>query len=486
MRQYNSSPFFVLFFLFLGLITSSCGGGGSTASPPPPPPPPSTPSPDFSLSLTTPGAAQQGGAGSIFNVSVTALAGFSGAVTITVEGLPSSITATQTGQSITPGQNLGVTLFASLSAPTGNTAVTVRGVSGNLNHTATIPLSVTAGAAFRISLSQANLTMRPGEVVNTTVTISPGSGNVTSAMLNISSPPGAQGQGLGVGFVPGIAQVTTTQPANIQVSASPFAESKTLTYEITATSGSDTSVTVLQVNLNNPFPVSNSLPRTTFVRTDYGVTYAVYDPVRRLIFATVHDLNRVEVLDPDGRRRGVVNIPRPFGIDQAPDGRIIVGTQTSAFYVVDPDSLEVVDRVAMPHHYTVSSGSPFGPRPVFVKTASNGKALIISNQGNTTGRELWKWDMVNGTFTQLLVAGASFEIMVRSQDYSTILLGSSHSAGGYLGLYDGQTDTLGPAVPFSGTLLDIAVNRNGSLFSVGNTVYDRSLNVVRTGILSGA
>lgn len=279
--------------------------------------------------------------------------------------------------------------------------------------------------------------------------------------------------------MPGVALVNANQPTNIRVSTSPVGETKTVTYQIMATSGIDTSVAFLQVTLNNPFPTgNNALPRTTFTRTDYGVNQAIYDPTRRLVFATVHDLNRVEVFESDGRRRTAITVPRPYGIDQAPDGRILVGTRSAAAFVIDPNSLEVVDRVVMPKPPQGPSVS-FSLRPVVVKAASNDTALILASVGNTSGTQLLKWDLANGTIASFQPLPSTPESMTRSGDYSTILLGGSS-----LAIYDTATDSITATLNTGGVWPDMALNHDGSQVSAADTVYSRSLAVIRSGLLS--
>ena len=93
--------------LFLGALSLlSCGTGGELSSGPSPvPPQPLPPTPDFSLSIndpTLPLQAQGGPTGQV--IGVTALAGFTGVVTISFPNLPAGFTrlpsASQPGWSV--------------------------------------------------------------------------------------------------------------------------------------------------------------------------------------------------------------------------------------------------------------------------------------------------------------------------------------------------------------------------------------------------
>jgi WD40 repeat protein len=271
--------------------------------------------------------------------------------------------------------------------------------------------------------------------------------------------------------------VTPTQPATIRVDASPFVEPKTAPFVVTAGEGTNTSTVILQVTAANPFPISAAPVRTTFLRTDEPVNSAVYDPVRKLVFATVHNLNSVEVFTPDGQRVKSIAVTRPFGIDQAPDGRILVGTRTRYLYFVDPDRLEVIDRVSAPGQPAGPTVPQFALRPALVKAAANGVAFVVIEQGNTTGRDLYQLDLSTHQFTLLGFGSATFDTLARSADYSTVVALGSHSAGAGVSIYDAQTGIWGPVVAVS-THLDLAVSPDGSQIVIGNAVYDRSLSTI--------
>lgn len=132
------------------ILMIACGGGGGSA-----PPPPAQPS--FSIS-TAPASisVQQGATSGSVSVSVTSQNGFSGSVSIAVEGLPSGVTSLPTSPfSLGAGASQQVTFSASASAATGNATITFRGTSGTLSHTAALALTV------RFTLGGGTLTIVP-------------------------------------------------------------------------------------------------------------------------------------------------------------------------------------------------------------------------------------------------------------------------------------------------------------------------------------
>ena len=104
------------FFLVLGLGFSfalyGCGGGGSGLSIPPPPP-------SFAISVTPSAPSIAPGTTSAVQVSVVPRNGFSGAVSVTVSGLPSGLSASPSSFSLQSTPQ-AVTLTADSSLATGN------------------------------------------------------------------------------------------------------------------------------------------------------------------------------------------------------------------------------------------------------------------------------------------------------------------------------------------------------------------------------
>jgi hypothetical protein len=107
---------------------------------------PGTQTPDFVLS-TSPGSVSVAQGGSTTSkISTTVAGGFNSAISLSVSGLPSGVTASLSPTSIAaPGNGSSTLTFnASSTAATGNFNVTVTATGGSITHTATIALAVTA------------------------------------------------------------------------------------------------------------------------------------------------------------------------------------------------------------------------------------------------------------------------------------------------------------------------------------------------------
>ena len=104
--------------------------------------------PDFSIGAAPSTLSIPQGGNGTSTITITSLAGFNGATTLSASGLPTGVTAAFSSNPVTPPANGSatsvLTLTASGSATTGTVNVTVNGTSGALSHNATIALTVTS------------------------------------------------------------------------------------------------------------------------------------------------------------------------------------------------------------------------------------------------------------------------------------------------------------------------------------------------------
>jgi hypothetical protein len=102
---------------------------------------------DFSLGAIAPMTISAGGSGST-NVNVNPLNGFSSAVSLSVSGQPTGVTASLSPNSVTPSGGSAATSVLSVSLPSflvpSNFTLTVTGTSGTLTHSTTVDVTVTA------------------------------------------------------------------------------------------------------------------------------------------------------------------------------------------------------------------------------------------------------------------------------------------------------------------------------------------------------
>jgi len=117
-------------------LAFECGGEGSSEPPPPPPP-------DFTLNVSPVSASGVvGNTTSVVTISFTPKNGFNSPVTVTLSGLPASVTASSSSPfTIQPGGSHAVSFSIPTDAPTGVFPLNVSGTSGSTSHTTQVLLT---------------------------------------------------------------------------------------------------------------------------------------------------------------------------------------------------------------------------------------------------------------------------------------------------------------------------------------------------------
>jgi hypothetical protein len=133
-------------FVFLLVVCAGCGGAGGGSAIVQPPPPPAA---DFSIALSSTSLSlSQGATGPPVTVSVSGQNGFTGAVQLTLAGLPNGVLSNPASPfNIASGANAAIVFGAATNAATGNFTITAQGTSGSLSHSATLALAVQASSA---------------------------------------------------------------------------------------------------------------------------------------------------------------------------------------------------------------------------------------------------------------------------------------------------------------------------------------------------
>src|SRR5438128_2987487 len=132
--------------------------------------------PDFALSATPASQTITQGGSTTYTVNISPSGGFTGAVSLSADGLPAGASA-----SFSPNPASGsatMTVDAGATTSTGSFSVTITGTSGNLSHTASVSLVVNAAAVpdFSLSATPASRTVTQGGSATYTVNISPSGG----------------------------------------------------------------------------------------------------------------------------------------------------------------------------------------------------------------------------------------------------------------------------------------------------------------------
>lgn len=146
----------------------------------PPPPPPGS----FTLSTAPDAVTIAQGTNGGSTITVIPQNGFGGTVSLSASGVPTGVTASFNPASTLTNSTL--TFTASASATTGTFTVTVKGVSGTLNSSTTVSLTVTGAPTFSLSASPPSLSIARNSNGKTTINITPANGFSGSVTLSAS------------------------------------------------------------------------------------------------------------------------------------------------------------------------------------------------------------------------------------------------------------------------------------------------------------
>jgi hypothetical protein len=126
-----------LSFSLLTIAFALSGRGGGAAPPPP--------TPDFSISVSPSSVSTQvGTTTSPVTISVNGQTGFSGSVSIALQGMPQGITVSPSSFSLVAGASQSITFSVPDSATVGTSSITVLGTGGTHSHSTLLALTADA------------------------------------------------------------------------------------------------------------------------------------------------------------------------------------------------------------------------------------------------------------------------------------------------------------------------------------------------------
>jgi hypothetical protein len=213
--------------------------------------------PAFTLTASPASVSVTQGSTASTTISTTVSGGFNSAVSLTVSGLPSGVTAVFNPAPIpAPGSGSSTLTFtASSTAATGTANVTVMASGGGITHTTAITLTVNAVAApdFTLSASPTSLTVAQGSSATSNITVNQLNGFTGTVSLMASGLPA----GVTASFNP----PSTTGSSTLTLTASSTAATGSATITITGTSGS----------------LSHSIALTLTVKAAAGADFTISD-----------------------------------------------------------------------------------------------------------------------------------------------------------------------------------------------------------------
>jgi len=427
--------------LCLGLTLAGCGGGsgGQTGQPPPPP------SPSFSVVSTPSTPAIAPGTSSTFQVSITPRNGFSGAVAITVSGLPSGLSATPLSFSVLNAPQT-VTLTAASTIATGNYSLSLNGTSGSLTGSATVNVGV--GALSNFLIIQPLITQivtRYGSTTQTQLQTEPWGPGISSYLLNFSVM--GLPSGVTASFSPnpipvgGTTTLSVTAPAGSQ-----WMQGALFTVVATPSVSVPTNSLTLDLVIAPP-PGSIPDNKTSYLRTDDTPRSIVYDAAHQQIFSSDYFLNRVDVVSTSTRQL-VKSIPvlSPSGLALTIDGsEVLVGSDSQQVQAISTSSLQVVQSWKL----RPISGTSYGiqtPYPL-----SDGTVAFRPSGYSVLPGDLAIWNPANNSTSLVSMPSnlGNIACFVTAGVQGTTVLVASCSEPGVALVYDNVHKNVFRSPPFS-------------------------------------
>ena len=227
--------------------------------------------PDFTLDGSPASQTVFRGASTSYTVSVKALRGFAGYVSLSVSGIPAGATGSFNRNPTYTSSTL--TVSTSASTPAGSHTLTITGTSGSLSHSTTVTLVVQAAVApdFSLSPSSPSQTLAAGATTSYTISITRAGGFSGAVSLSVSGlPAGASGS-----FFPNPASGGSS---TLTVSSSSSTPTGTYTLAITGSRGSLTRSATLTLIVGAPTSPDFSLspsPASVTVRRGEGTAYDI-------------------------------------------------------------------------------------------------------------------------------------------------------------------------------------------------------------------
>ncbi|MDR3724355.1 MAG: hypothetical protein P4K83_07690 [Terracidiphilus sp.] len=194
-------------------------------------------------------------------ITVTDVGGFSGAVSLSLTGLPADVSA-----SFSPGQTSTTSILSlgahSTAAASGPTPITITGTSGSLTQTLTIDLTVTLAPAFTLTPASTSLVVAQGGSTTEAVAITPVNGFASNVAFSVSGLPA----GVTASFSPNTATASTTLTLT---AASTATVGGPVNLAITGVSGSLTQTSYVSLMVTPP-PSFTVAPASTALTMSQG------------------------------------------------------------------------------------------------------------------------------------------------------------------------------------------------------------------------
>ncbi|WP_432876921.1 S8 family serine peptidase [Kribbella sp. CA-245084] len=189
------------------------------------------PPPDYGITATPATRSVNAGTSTTYTVVVSPANGFTGDVTLTATGVPSSVGTASFSPALVHGSGTSqLAITTSPTAPSGSYPITVTGTSGTLTHSVTVTLVVNQ-RDFAVTMSPATVTVTRSQTATYTSTVSSIGGFNGSVTLKVSGLP-SNSTATWTGN-----PVASAGTATLKVKTTSSTTRGTFTLKLTATSG---------------------------------------------------------------------------------------------------------------------------------------------------------------------------------------------------------------------------------------------------------
>jgi hypothetical protein len=197
----------------------------------------STSTAPFTLTPASPTLSLLANQGGTDGITITDASGFSGAVTLSVSGLPAGASSAFSGTTLV--------VFPNSSTVSGTYPLTITGTSGTYTATTTVSLVIGRQASFALTPASASVTVAPGAPVSDAISLTPSGGFSGTVSFAASGLP----SGVTAAFSPASSASGTTVTFTASASAAVGTTSVTITGTAAATGNSNAFTETTTINV---------------------------------------------------------------------------------------------------------------------------------------------------------------------------------------------------------------------------------------------
>jgi uncharacterized membrane protein len=200
--------------------------------------------PDFALAVSPSSQTVTAGSSATYSVTITRSGGFTGAVALSVTGLPSGASASFNPASPVSASSTVLTVATTGAVAAGSYALTLTGVNGSLMHTAALTLIVQSAATFSLNVSPSTQTVTQDDATTYNVSITRLNGFTGAVSLTVAGLPKKATASFTPATIP-----TSGTTSQLSLTIEKNADTGTFTLIVTGTSGSITKTATMTLNV---------------------------------------------------------------------------------------------------------------------------------------------------------------------------------------------------------------------------------------------